>query len=98
MLSFNKYWTDLMKINYLQRFIIVNSYLYYELDDSVITDKQFDEAAKQLVELQKNYDIRKTQYGYVFYDFDGTTGFDLWERLTVVDKTVIKTIVRLRER
>lgn len=86
-----------MKINYLQRFIIVNSYLYYMLDDSIITDKQFDEAAKQLVELQKNYDISKTQYGYVFYDFDGTTGFDLWERLTAVDQTVIKTIVRLRE-
>lgn len=86
-----------MKINYLQRFILVNSYLYYEKDDSVITDKRFDEAAKQLVELQKNYDISKTQYGYVFYDFDGTTGFDLWERLTAVDKTVIKTIVRLRE-
>lgn len=98
MLSFNKYWTDLMKINYLQRFILVNSYLYYMLDDSTITDKQFDEAAKQLVELQKNYNISKTQYGYVFYDFDGTTGFDLWERLTAVDKTIIKTIVRLRER
>ena len=97
MMSFNKYWTKLMKINYLQRFIIVNSYLYYMLDDSIITDKQFDEAAKQLVELQKNYDISKTQYGYVFYDFDGTTGFDLWERLTAVDQTVIKTIVRLRE-
>ena len=87
-----------MKINYLQRFILVNSYLYYMLDDSTITDKQFDEAAKQLVELQKNYDISKTQYGYVFYDFDGTTGVDLWERLTAVDKTIIKTIVRLRER
>lgn len=87
-----------MKINYLQRFIIVNSYLYYEKDDSAITDKQFDEAAKQLAKLQKNYDISKTQYGYAFYDFDGTTGFDLWERLTVADKTIIKTIVRLRER
>lgn len=97
MLKFNKYWTPLMKVNYLQRFILVNSYLYYMLDDSTITDRQFDEAAKQLVELQKNYDISKTQYGYVFYDFDGTTGFDLWERLTAVDQTVIKTIVRLRE-
>lgn len=86
-----------MKINYLQRFILVNSYLYYEKDDSVITDKQFDEVAKQLVKLQRDYDISKTQYGYVFYDFDGTTGFDLWERLTAVDKTIIKTIVRLRE-
>lgn len=97
MIKFNKYWTTLMKINYLQRFILVNSYLYYEKDDSVITDKQFDEAAKQLVKLQKGYDINRTQYGYAFFDFDGTTGFDLWERLTVVDKTIIKTIVRLRE-
>lgn len=96
MITFNKYWTNLMKINYLQRFILVNSYLYYECDDSMITDKQFDEAAKQLVELQSIYDVSKTQYGYVFYDFDGTTGFDLWERLTVADQTTIKTIVRMR--
>ena len=81
-----------MKINYLQRFILVNSYLYYEKDDSAITDKQFDEAAKQLVKLQRGYDTSKTQYGYVFYDFDGTTGFDLWDRLNKKDKRFIQNI------
>ena len=34
------------------------------------------EISKQLVELQKTVDVRLTQYGYIFYDFDGSTGFD----------------------
>jgi hypothetical protein len=37
----------------------------------------------------------KTQYGYCFYDFDGTTGFDLWNRLTEHDKKHIKMIAEM---
>ena len=33
-----------------------------------------------------------TQYGYAFYDFDGTTGFDLYHRLNRTDKEMIKKI------
>lgn len=93
MYKFNVYWTDILKINFLQRVILIHSYLYYETDKAIWSDKKYDEVAKQLVSLQNNYKyINKTQYGYVFYDYDGTTGFDLYHRLNKKDKEQIKRI------
>ena len=96
MYKFPIYWTDKLQIDFLQRVILIHSYLYYEADDSVWTDKQFDEVAKQLVELQSKHNEQwisnKTQYGYAFYDFDGTTGFHLWGRLNILDRTKIFVI------
>jgi len=80
------------RIDFLQRWILVNSYIYYEVGDSVVTDKQYDRTAYGLVDMQKAYegDIKTdTQYGYAFYDFDGTTGFDLYYRLNESDKEKI---------
>ena len=57
-----------------------------------LSDKDYDEISKQLVELQKNVDVRLTQYGYIFYDFDGSTGFDLYDRLTEEDKKYMDAI------
>ena len=92
--TFNVYWTDKMKIDFLQRVILIHSYLYYELDSQKWTDSKFDKVSKQLVNIQNQYEemwIREyTQYGYVFYDFDGSTGFDLWCRLNEDDKAFIK--------
>lgn len=96
MYRFPCYWSGRLIINFLQRVILIHSYLYYEGDSPRWTDKHFDEIAKQLVNEQKKYDYEyikeNTQYGYVFYDFDGTTGFDLWSRLNKVDKKHISNI------
>ena len=94
MYNFPVYWTPILKINFLQRVILIHSYLYYEKDISLWSDKKFDETAKQLVELQNIYRdiVLHTQYGYTFYDFDGTTGFDLYHRLNRTDKEMIKKI------
>lgn len=96
MYQFPVYWTDRLKIDFLQRVILIHSYLYYEKDNSVWSDKKYDEIAKQLVKEQnsktKQWIRDKTQYGYAFYDFDGTTGFDLWDRLKEKDKRYISNI------
>lgn len=96
MYQFSVYWTETEKISFLQRVILVHSYLYYEKDNSIWTDKQYDEIAKQLAEMQKPKTAiwiqNKTQYGYAFYDFDGTTGFHLWSRLREEDKAMIAGI------
>lgn len=96
MYKFPVYWTDKLKIDVLQRIVLTHSYLYYEKDSPVWTDKKYDETCRQLVSLQNNHrqqDIKtKTQYGYAFYDFDGSTGFHLWSRLSRKDKRMISAI------
>lgn len=93
---FPVYWTEKLKIEFLQRVILIHSYLYYEKDNPVWSDRKYDEVSRQLVRMQEEHDrngIRyNTQYGYVFYDFDGTTGFDLWDRLNQKDKQYISNI------
>ena len=68
------------------------------LDNSIWPDSKYDEISRQLVQYQRRlieYQIiRYTQYGYVFYDYDGTTGFDLYYRLNKKDKKRISEIAR----
>ena len=90
------YLSDVEKISYLQRRIIIHSILYYELNESVIPDKQFDEEARQLVALQKQNkkDLNKTEYYYCMKDFDGSTGFDLFNRLKEVDRIYLTHLAK----
>lgn len=83
------YWTEQTKISYLQRRIIIYSIMYYELNQSCISDSEYDKISRQLVKMQSetNFELLKgTQYYYCMYDFDGTTGFDLPSRLNAKDK------------
>ena len=95
MQKFPRRWTKLECVNFLQRKIILNAIAYYELDSPKLSDKEYDELSYQLVELQKSIDIQKTQYGYAMYDFDGTTGFDLYDRLTEEDKKYMNAITNI---
>lgn len=92
MQKFPRRWNAVDKVNFLQRKIILNSIAYYELNTSKLTDKEYDELSRQLVDMQKDIDVQKTQYGYVMYDFDGTTGFDLYHRLNLYDKKYLMNI------
>ena len=91
-INFNKmpliYWTDEMKLSYLQRVIIINSIMYYELDDTCMTDREYDIISKQYIKMvQKAHKdaVRQTDYYYCMYDFDGNTGFDIIEKLNEKD-------------
>ncbi len=65
----------------------MHSYLYYIRNKNVISDKEFDSQAYQLLDLQKDKDaLKKSDYYKCFKDFDGTTGFDLIDRLTELQK------------
>ena len=89
---FPRKWDKITCINYLQRKIILNAIAYYELNINMLSDKSYDELSRQLVDMQKDIDISKTQYGYIFYDFDGSTGFDLYHRLNEHDKKYLMNI------
>ena len=92
-----RYWNNKTRIEYIQRRIIVFSIMYYELSESPLDDKQYDSIAYQLVEYMNTTSkeiLEQTKYWYVFYDFDGSTGFYLPYRLTEEDKDYLYKIAQ----
>lgn len=59
--------------------ILVHSYIYYELDDNIVSDDTWTKWAMELVKLQKENPIiaAKLPYAKEFLDFDGNSGFYL---------------------
>ena len=64
-----------------RRQILVHSFIYYELNQNIISDNQWSEWATELEDLQSKYpDIAdKTEYAAVFQGFDHSTGANLRE-------------------
>ena len=87
-------WDMTTKISYLQRRVIVCCIAYYKLDETVISDTDYNELAKQLVEYQTKYreDAEKSTYWYVMSDFGASTGFDIYNRLTEHDQEYLTLI------
>ena len=74
----NQHDAVLAKINQRRRQIMIHSYIYYELNDNIVTDAQWSQWAKELVWLQQEFaDISKEGVYYdQFRKFDASTGFD----------------------
>lgn len=86
----------LEQINWLQRYIIVHSYIYYQLNDNFISDHVYDARSKQLVELKERHpkEWRRSQYYRQFgKDYNGATGMGLVESLSDRDMNTINAIV-----
>jgi hypothetical protein len=81
------YWDEKIKIELLQRWILVHSYLYYDMNTSVVSDEMFDRNSKQLTDLSDAYPeaLKKSRYYYVMKDFDGSTGFGYTQNLNEND-------------
>lgn len=77
------YWSNKTKIELLQRWILVHSYLYYELNTSVVDDHMYDANSKQLVNLQDSHRkaFKESIYYYAMKEFDGSTGFGYVQKL-----------------
>lgn len=75
--------------------ILIHSCIYYEYNRNVISDRQFDIWAKELVQLQKDYPeiAKQVIWAEAFEGFDGSTGFDL----PIKDKWVMQKASRLCE-
>ena len=92
--------TTIDYINRLQRIIILHSYLYYELDDSVISDSEYDAKARKLVEYKNEYPKLWTEsmyYNQFGDDYDGSTGFSLYNQLDDGQKEIIRLIASYRK-
>lgn len=77
-----------LQIDSLQNWIVVQSIIYYELNDSIVTDSVFDNNCKELVKLIRDNieEHKKSDLYYIFKDFDGSTGFDLYHNMCEGDK------------
>ena len=84
------------KVDFAARYIIVHSIIYYEMDESVISDKKFDKKAQALVRLINKYpeEVKNSEYFQVIHDFDGSTGFHLYHRLKKSQRRYLKQIAR----
>jgi NAD-dependent DNA ligase len=82
-MKFSKEFTDKEKIQLLQRSILVDSYAYYELDENLLADYQYDANTRQLLELKKTAPeaYQKSRYSRYFDNFESGTGFDLTSRV-----------------
>ena len=84
--------TDVSLLSTYQRHILVHSHIYYNLNNSVISDKDFDKLCVQVLKLIKDSPNNTSEYSDAFEGFDGTTGFDLFDKLTDVQKEKIDRI------
>lgn len=87
--GFSCYWDTVTKLNYLQRRIIVASIMYYEFNDSVIADTDYDELVRQYMRMVNNVPrevMAMTTYFYVMSSFDGSTGYHLYKGLRFDDR------------
>lgn len=100
-MTFSKPFTPLEKIQLLQRSILVSSYTYYELNNNLLSDYQYDTNAKQLAELKRQYSeaYRQSRYYGYFRDFCSeddnqhyTSGFDLLQQVEEKDPELYRHI------
>lgn len=98
-MKFHKPFNAVEKIQLLQRSILVNSFSYYELNENILSDFQYDENAKQLAELKKMYpeEFKRSRYYEYFHDYCNeednahyTSGFDLLERVRKTDQKLYR--------
>lgn len=85
-------------IDFLQRYIIVHSYIYYHLDNNVISDREYDLKARELTRYKNEYpELWKSSMYYKQFgdDYNGATGFTLYEDLNDKQKEIIRSITNI---
>ena len=89
-------WDELTCINHLQRKIILLSIAYYEFDCSPISDSDYDWLSQELARrMRRCENVEESRYWYAFKDFDGSTGYVLYSRLTAEDRLYLRQIAAM---
>lgn len=83
-------------IDFYQRFIIIHSHIYYDMDNNLISDREYDKAAKLLASMKEQYpeEWRNSMYYKQFGDeYNGATGMGLYDDLDEDQKLRINWII-----
>lgn len=93
---FKEEFTTLDRIQLLQRWILVQSYIYYELDSNISSDSNYDANCNQLFALKAEHpdDWKASRYAKIFRKFEPgcTSGFELVDRVKKADRQLYKDI------
>ena len=61
--------------------VLIHSYIYYELDDNIISDDTWKMWSLDIVENKHQPYFKELKYHEIFEDFDGSTGFHLAKQI-----------------
>ena len=82
------------RIRQRRRQMLVHSYIYYELNDSIISDATWSKWAKELAQLQKDYpeESAEVEEYEQFQDWDGSSGafLNFGENIKTVAKILLE--------
>lgn len=82
------------KIRQRRRQMLVHSYIYYELNDNIVSDDQWAKWAKELEQLQKDYpeESKAVEEYAQFKDWDGSSGafLNFGENIKTVAKILLE--------
>lgn len=72
------------QMDYLCRYLIIHSIIYYDLDSNVISDQLYNKKSKELEKLVQTHrnSLEECYYKDCLIDFTSATGFDLKYKLT----------------
>lgn len=96
-MKFPESWSTVDKLNRIQRMVLLHSIIYYDLNESVISDDYYNKLtrllAKKVIQYKDKPVFKKTMYWYVFEDYtNGSTGFDLAKKLKKKDYKYLYTL------
>lgn len=79
-------------IDWLCRKIIIHSIIYYDYNENIISDSDYDNVCKQLYSLIQNNqkDIQNCYYYHILKDYSPATGFDLKYKLENTHKEYLE--------
>jgi hypothetical protein len=83
-------------IDFYQRYIIIHSHIYYDMDNNLISDKKYDEVSRLLVSYKEKYpeEWKNSMYYKQFGDeYTGATGMGLYDDLDPEQQLRINYII-----
>lgn len=82
------------QIDYLLRELAIHSFIYYDHNYNVITDKLYDEKSQEVYKLIKENqsELHKCAYAHLAQNFDPCSGFYFANYLTETELSYIKGI------
>lgn len=97
-MTFKPEWDAKTRIELLERWVLVQSCAYYEMNENIVSDFDYDANVKFLFELMKDFpdDHHNSRYYLYFSKFEPgcTSGFELINKVKKQDSTLYGMIFR----